>query len=355
MLPVCIASISPFAGKDVVAVGMAEKLCADGKRVGYFKPYGPLPARRDDNVVDEDAEFFKEILDLSETVDTLCPVVIDDATVSRTLQGEAASTKERVLEAYRAASEQKDVTLVMSMGNMTCGETFGFPMSELVREVDAQVVVVDRYRWPMETLDGLIRMKAELGNRLAGVIFNNVLASRRAQIEQQVAPFLRQRSIPVFGLVMEDALLRAVTVSQLVAALGARVLCCEEALDELVEHLSIGAMNAESALRFFRRMPNKAVITGGDRADIHMAALETSTRCLILTGDLHPNERILARAEDLGVPVLLAGQESAAAAEACERAFEHRSLHSEKKIRRIKSLMEQHLDWKLLAEKLHLS
>ena len=36
----------------------------------------------------------------------------------------------------------------------------------------------------------------------------------------------------------------------------------------------VGAMSVESALSYFRRKPNKAVITGGDRADIQLAALE---------------------------------------------------------------------------------
>lgn len=49
----------------------------------------------------------------------------------------------------------------------------------------------------------------------------------------------------------------------------------------MVEHLMIGAMDVDSALTYFRRKPNKAVITGGDRPDIQLAALETSTKCTI--------------------------------------------------------------------------
>jgi len=59
----------------------------------------------------------------------------------------------------------------------------------------------------------------------------------------------------------------------------------------------VGAMNVDSALAHFRRQPNKAVITGGDRPDIQLAALETSTRCLILTGNLPPNPLIIGRAK----------------------------------------------------------
>jgi len=44
----------------------------------------------------------------------------------------------------------------------------------------------------------------------------------------------------------------------------------------------VGAMGQEQALNFLEVKANKAVITGGDRADVQLAALETSTKCLIL-------------------------------------------------------------------------
>ena len=61
-----------------------------------------------------------------------------------------------------------------------------------------------------------------------------------------------------------------------------------EERQELIENFSIGAMNVEQALTYFRRIPRKAVITGGDRADIQLAALETDTVALVLTGNLFP-------------------------------------------------------------------
>ena len=79
-------------------------------------------------------------------------------------------------------------------------------------------------------------------------------------------------------------LLRSVTVGELVRRLDARVLCCREKLDLLVETLNIGAMNVNSAMEFFRRRRNMAVVTSADRTDIQLAALEASTQCLILTG-----------------------------------------------------------------------
>ena len=149
-------------------------------------------------------------------------------------------------------------------------------------------------------------------------------------------------------MIPDDSVLGAVPISELVEALDGKVLCGGDMLDGLVEHFSIGAMNPDAALRFFQRVPNKAVITGGDRADIQLAALQTSTRCLIFTGDLYPNERILMRAEELGVPVILVPHDTSTTAEICEELHGHLSLHSERKIARASELIEECMDWDTL-------
>ena len=67
--------------------------------------------------------------------------------------------------------------------------------------------------------------------------------------------------------------MRSISVRDIVGRLKADVLCCGDRLDLMVETLTIGAMNVNSALRYFRKGINMAVVTGGDRADIQLAAL----------------------------------------------------------------------------------
>ena len=345
MVPIVIASLAPFCGKNVVAVGIARKLSAMGKKVGYFKPIGPLLAREDGVLTDEDTVFFKKVLHLDEPLATLCPIPLSEETVSEILRGSADRFKERIVDAYKAASDGKDVMLIMSMGNLSCGETLGYRMSQFVRDMGAKIVIVDRCRWPVGTLDGLVGMKEVMGDHLAAVFFNKVPALRLSQIEQAITPFLKSRGIEVFGSIPADKILQAVQISDIVSALDGKVLCGGDKLDNLVEDFSIGAMNPDAALRFFRRVPNKGVITGGDRADIHIAALETSTRCLILTGNLYPNERILERAARAGMPVMLVASDTSRAISTCQRLQRNLSLHSDAKVARIEELMDANFDW----------
>ncbi len=354
MLPIFLASVSPFAGKNVVALGLAQKLRAEGKSVGYFKPIGPLPIIEKGIITDEDAVFFKKALNLQEPLDLLCPLVLSDETIADLLRGSLGDLRETVLSAFRAVSHGKDVVVAVNMGRLSSGLALGYPMHKFIRDVQAKVIVVDRYRWPVETLDGIVHIKNMVSDCLAGVVFNRIPGSRASAIDNAVRPFLKSRGVDVLGMIPDDSILAAVPLSQLVEDLGAKVLCGGDRLDSLAEHFSIGAMNPDAALRFFQRVPNKVVITGGDRADIQLAALQTSTRGLILTGDLYPSERILARAEEAGVVVLLVPHDTSTTAERCEELHGYMSLNSERKIARVNELTEEFVDWAALLRNLGL-
>ena len=101
-------------------------------------------------------------------------------------------------------------------------------------------------------------------------------------------------------------MLLRVSVSELAESLQAEVLCCPQAAGELVENLMIGAMCVDSGEEYFARKANKAVIVRGDRPDMHLAALATSTRCLILSGGVTPTPQVLQFAEEKGIPILSA-------------------------------------------------
>jgi len=345
MVPIFLASVTPYAGKNVVALGIARKLQREGKSVGYFKPIGPLVHMESGTVTDEDAVFFKKALGLDEDLATLCPCVLGNKQIQGVLSGESLCTKSRILDAFAKAAESHDAVVAVNMGRLSCGLSLGYPMHQFIRDAKAKLVIVDRYRWPVETLDGMIHMKELLPDAFAGVVFNRISSADAFTIEKRVRPFLKGRGIEVFGVLPNDVVLGAAPISDIVEILNATVLCAPDKLDGLVEHFSIGAMKADAALRVFQRVPHKGVITGGDRSDIQLAALQTSTRCIVLTGALHPNERILTQAEEQGVPVLLTDKDTSTTAELCERLHGRLSLNSERKIARVDEVLEPNINW----------
>ena len=147
-----------------------------------------------------------------------------------------------------------------------------------------------------------------------------MLSRDRAQAQYQQAQAARYQKLFKEGIFSKDQTEQIQASADAQAeGLRAEVLCGADHMGELVEHMLVGAMSAEAALTHFRRQAHKAVITGGDRADIQLAALDTSTRCLILTGNLYPSPVVLNRADELTIAArdseMLVSREAQAALE----------------------------------------
>jgi len=220
--------------------------------------------------------------------------------------------------------------------------------------LDAKALLV--LRGKSETIgDQAMVAKKRLGERLMGVVVNAVPQSRMEFVSETLTGFLASKGIKVYAVLPEDRLLSSVSVGELVERLNGRVIVGQEHMDHLVENVMVGAMSVENALKYFRRKPNKVVITGGDRPDIQILALETSTKCLILTGNLEPSPMILGRAEELNVPVVLVSHDTLGAVNAVEQAFLEVQFYDEKKNRRFEQMLETSLDYGSLRHDLGLA
>ncbi len=134
------------------------------------------------------------------------------------------------------------------------------------------------------------------------------------------------------------------TVGELATHLSGEILCAHHKLNESVESLMVGAMGQEQALRFFRRKGKKAVITGGDRSDVQLAALETQTNCLILTGNFQPSPIVISRAEELEVPMILVNTDTLTAVENAEALIGQVRVHDQNKIDKIMKILKDNIN-----------
>jgi BioD-like phosphotransacetylase family protein len=206
---------------------------------------------------------------------------------------------------------------------------------------DAAVMPVIGYR-PDLDLDSILLTQQLFGDRLIGIVINGAPRRVVETTTNRLEPFMERHGLKLFGVLARDPVLRSVTVRRLAQELGGEVLCAEDQLDQLVETFSLGAMTGEAAFRFFQRKANKAVITGGDRSDVIMAALRTSTRCLILTGNLRPDVRVLGAAADQGVPMILVREDTLTTTDRVERAIGHVRLSSPKQLARLKETKSEY-------------
>lgn len=350
MIPLYIGSITEFSGKHFVAVGLGMALKEKGLKVGHFKPYGLSPERRGDLVVDRDAEFFCESLDIQDSMEDVCPVVITEDFTTRMLTHGIQDMSDKILEAFKKVSKDKDVVIIGGVAHICGGLIVGITAKQFVEDVDARVILTIKLDETVRTLDNLLTVKERLGDKFKGVIFNRVPESKLDYADKMVRPFMESHGINIYGIIRNDPVLGAVPIADLVEELSGTVLIGEDKTDELVERFMIGAMNVSSALKHFRKARNKAVITGGDRSDIQLAALETSTKCLILTGEMYPNAAILTKAEEAGVPIVVVTQDTAEAVDKCDALMGHLSLHAPKKLDQVRNIFKTEVDIKKIKE-----
>lgn len=339
-----IGSTEAYSGKSATVIGIALKLQEQGFDIAYGKPLGTCWESAE---TEEDVQFIAQTLHLPPERIQPTVLALDEVSIQKRLLGQEQTNYYQVLSNYHQM-QGPDVVLLEGPANLEEGSLFNLSLLQVAETVDAQILLVARFE-SLLVVGSLISAKRRLGNRLMGVVINDIPENRLAEVTATVKPFLEQQGIPIFGLMPRNAVLRSVSVRELVHQLSASVLCRSDRLDLLVETLSIGAMNVNSALKYFRKGRNMAVVTGGDRADIQLAALETSTQCLILTGQVPPIQEVISRAEDLEIPILSVDLDTLTTVEIVDRAFGKVRVNEPIKVQCMSRLMSEYFDTQRLV------
>jgi uncharacterized protein len=345
-----VTSVERYSGKTAACLAIGSHIQGEGRRVGYLKPVSLQPYRLEGRVVDEDAAFVKQVLKLEAPAHELSPVVVTTDTLRERL-AEGAQPQDHmqdVLAAFERVRSQSDVVILEGGASLREGYVMGLPTVAVAEKLGSPVLVVVKYRDEVRLLDDCLAARTRLGNAFAGVLINRVFKDIAYFVKDQAAPYLEAQGVPVFGIIPQEKGLAALAVSELVTALDAEVLTKRTNQNALAESVMVGAMSAEAALSRFRKQSNKAVITGGDRTDIQLAALETSTACLILTGNLRPSPLVIRQAEDFGVTVMLVRGNTMETIETMERLYGKTRLGHPAKLKQFQQLMEENFDYQRL-------
>ncbi|MFA5027024.1 MAG: phosphotransacetylase family protein [Candidatus Methylomirabilota bacterium] len=353
MRALMIGSTEGISGKTMVTIGLATALRASGYSVGYMKPLGRQLTAVGGGAVDADAQFLQAVLGLPDDVADLCPVMMTPDLFLRGVRGEAGDIRGRIRAAFDRLAAGKDVLLLGGTGTLADGAFLGVSAPQLSAELGAPILLVEPYR-SEACVDRVLLAQALLGNALFGVVFNRIPPQSLPEVEGAAIPFLAAKGVEVLGAIPQDRHLDAITVRQLVEVLDGKVVCGTERLDAFVERFSVGAMDADAALGYFQRVANKAVITGGHRTDIQLAALETSTTCLVLTGDQMPNQIIAARARDAGVPIVCVAFDTLTTVEKLQAVMGKIRIREASKVRRTQDLLHDRLNSRRIIQKLGL-
>jgi len=323
---------SPYAGagKTAVCAGLGRHLLGDGKKVGFFKPI--IAEIKSPEAVDSDAQFMKQVLALKEPIASLCPVI-----------GGKGKLTSKIKQAYAKVSQGKDVVIVEGVWRQRPGGKPAEASREVVAALDTRVIIVEPYS---EKLSAMPNYR-DFGEHLLGVVVNKTPRSRlSAQFEQG--------GVDILGVLPEDRILLSLTVGELAEHIGGEILNSADRASEPVEDFMLGAMTLDSGLDYFGRKDGKAVVVRGERSDMQLAALETSTRCLVLSGGVSPGHIVLHKAEDKGIPIILTSGDTVSTVNSIELALGRGKFNQEKKLPRLTEIMEQQFNFKALYKGLGL-
>ncbi len=353
MAGIYVGSTSGYSGKNMVVMGLGLRLKKEGYSVGYLKPVGAMPKEIDDKLWDEDAYYVQRILKTKEEPETLTPVVVTHDFKVKAFSGQTGDLMGKIKDAYEKVSSQSQVTVVAGSGGMYSGKYCGTDGIRVVKELGLKAVIIDRYVKELN-YDYLLVIKEALGENMAGVILNDIAPTFMDETRTLITPFLERSGIKVLGVIPKDPLMGAIKVSDLAERLGGKVISAHQKADRIVESFLIGTMQVENFMTHFRKHKNSAIIVGGDRSDVQLVALEGDSPCLVLTGNLYPNDIILTRSEVLEIPIIVVRDDTYSVAKKMEALLMRHKLRDVIKIQQGAQLVSSNIDFEYLKKQMSL-
>ena len=349
MVGIYVGATSGYSGKNMIAMGIGLKLQKEGYRVGYMKPVGALPQEKNGVLGDADAFFVQDILGLAENPALVTPVVVDQDFKMKAFTGKCDDLMPRIKTAYEELGKDKDVMIVAGSGSMYSGKYCGLDGVSVVKALGIKAIVIDRFVKELN-YDYLLSMKERLDDQLLGVLLNDIPPSFKEELDTLLHPFLESKGIKVLGKIPSDPLMGAIKVADLADRLGGRIITAQDKSERVVENFLIGTMQVENFMTHFRKSKKSAIIVGGDRSDVQLVALEGQCQCLVLTGNLYPNDIIMTRAEVLEVPIVVVRDDTFTVAKKMEAILSRHKLRDVIKIQHGSQLVSSIIDFQHLKE-----
>jgi uncharacterized protein len=319
MKRILIVSTERHSGKSLLAIALGRAFQDRSLRTAYMKPISYEVSYSTGEPVDRDADTIRQLLGSEDALRDVAPVPLEGTFLREAIESGDRGFRQRIHDAFNRVSKDRDVVVLEGRNYLGLGVSAGLSDPDLAELLDADILLISQYDGE-EAIDRIIcALRLFDGAPVMGVILKDVPMDRSYNaLSEVLVSFLSSRGAEVLGIVPFDRHLKIVSSEEVVKRLGGRLLT-DPSIEREIRHFVISAMGREESLRLFRRTPDMAVITGGDREDIQRAALEVpSLRCLILTGIHRPTRDMIHLADERGVPVILGGQNTLATATLCE-------------------------------------
>jgi BioD-like phosphotransacetylase family protein len=337
MNQIVIASMRESAGKTSVIVGLAQTL----KNIGYMKPFGDRLLYRKKRLWDYDSALLTNIFDLKGEPEFIT-MAFEHSKVKYMYDEEG--TKEKLLEMAANAGKGKDVLLVEGGKDVTYGVSVYLDAVSVARYITGELLLVISGN-EESIMDDITFVKKYVD--LKDVTFKGVIINKVQDVKDftdTCVDRITEMGVPVLGIIPFNPRLTYLSVSYLAELLFAKILAGERGLTNVAQNIFVGALSADAALRnpLFKK-EDKLIITGGDRTDMLLAALDTDTAGIVLTNNIVPPPSVISKAADRGIPLLLVSFDTFQTAKKIDDSEPLLTKDDTDRIALLKTLVEEHV------------
>jgi len=304
-------------GKTTTCLGLTAALQTMGLNVGYIKPIAQRIVQSGEDQVDEDTLLIDGLFSLDIPIAAMSPVAIGPEFTKNYLENPneiGPQLKDRICRAFDRAAYGKDIIVVEGSGHAGVGSVFGASNADNAKVLGSKALIVAAGGIG-KPIDEIALNKAlfdQSGVEVVGVILNKVLPDKIDFIRDFASRGLKKLGVPLIGVVPLQETLVYPNLDQVAEETKARWIHQPAGLRR-VRRVVIGAMSARRAAEYFR-VNGTLVIVPGDREDLLEAFIEgggaKSLSGIILSNGLLPNDILMKKLTDAGIPVAAVESES---------------------------------------------
>jgi hypothetical protein len=281
-------------------VGLAKAL---NKKIGYLKPFGDRLIYNKKRLWDYDSALIATTFALSENPEDMS--LGFDHSKLRYMYDENI-TREKVCELAANMSHGKDLLFIEGGRDLAYGISVYLDAVSLARYTGGNLVIIISGD-ENTVFDDITYIKKIMD--LGGVTFKGIIINKVQNMEDfkdTYLPQIQKIGVPVLGVIPFQKDLTYFSVSYLSERLFAKVVTGEDHLNRTVKNIFIGAMSVNAALQQpLLKKEGILMITGGDRTDMILVALDYQAAGIILTNNVLPPSHIVSKATERKVPLLL--------------------------------------------------
>ena len=304
-------------GKTTTCLGLTAALQTMGLNVGYIKPIAQRIVQSGEDQVDEDTLLIDGLFSLDIPIAAMSPVAIGPEFTKNYLENPneiGPQLKDRICRAFDRAAYEKDIIVVEGSGHAGVGSVFGASNADNAKVLGSKALIVAAGGIG-KPIDEIALNKAlfdQSGVEVVGVILNKVLPDKIDFIRDFASRGLKKLGVPLIGVVPLQETLVYPNLDQVADETKARWIHQPSGLRR-VRRVVIGAMSARRAAEYFR-VNGTLVIVPGDREDLLEAFIDgggaKSLSGIILSNGLLPNDALMKKLTDAGIPVAAVEAES---------------------------------------------